>query len=86
VKFESTTLTGLLPHPIVLRGYYSQTYRPGHHNFTEEFIFEPALDPELPASDLSALNNAGIQALYIEAGFAGTPAYLISPAGKLSAR
>lgn len=86
VKFESTTLTGLLPHPIVLRGYYSQTYRPGHHNFTEEFIFEPALDPELPASDLSALNNAGIQALYIQGGVVGTPAFVISPAGKLSAR
>ena len=86
VKFESTTLTGLLPHPIVLRGYFSQTYRPGHHNFTEEFIFEPALDPELPGSDLSALQTAGIQALYIQAGVVGTPAYLISPAGKLTAR
>jgi hypothetical protein len=86
VKFESTTITGLLPHPIVLRGYYAQTYRPGHHNFTEEFIFEPALDPELPGSDLSALQTAGIQALYIQAGVVGTPAYVISPSGKLTAR
>jgi hypothetical protein len=86
VKFESTTITGLLPHPIVLRDYYAQTYRPGHHNFTEEFIFEPALDPDLPVADAIALRNAGIQALYIQAGTAGTPAYIISPDGKLSAR
>lgn len=86
IKFESTTITGLLPHPIVLHDYFSQTYRPGHHNFTEEFIFEPALDAELPESDLIALHNAGIQALYIHGGLAGVPAYLISPSGQLTPR
>lgn len=86
IQFESTTITGLLPHPIVLSGYYSQTYRPGHHNFTEEFIFEPALDGQLPEADLIALHNAGIQALYIKGGQSGTPAYILSPTGQLSAR
>ena len=75
-----------MPHPIVLRDYYSQTYRPGHHNFTEEFIFEPALDSELAESDVIALHNAGIQALYIGGGFVNTNAYVISPAGQMTAR
>ena len=25
--------------------YSMQAYRPGHHNFTEDFLFEPGLDP-----------------------------------------
>jgi len=86
IQFESTTITGLLPHPIVLSGHCSQTYRPGHHNFTEEFIFEPALDDQLPEADLIALYNAGIQALYIKGGQSRTPAYILSPTGQLSAR
>ncbi|MCL4179217.1 MAG: hypothetical protein KJ072_15930, partial [Verrucomicrobia bacterium] len=28
-----TTITGLLPQPLVLQGDYAQTYHPGHHNF-----------------------------------------------------
>jgi hypothetical protein len=85
VKFESTTITGLLPQPIVLTDYWSQTYRPGHHNFTEEFIFEPALSPDVPAAILNELRNADIQALYIKGGMAGTPAWIVSPAGQLRA-
>lgn len=86
IKFESTTITGLTSSPIVLTDYWSQTYRPGHHNFTEEFIFEPALSPDLPESTLMQLYNADIQALYIEGGIAGNPAYIVSPTGALRAR
>ncbi len=86
VTFESTTITGLLPEPIVLTGYWAQTYRPGHHNFTEEFIFEPALDGNVPATQRAALEQAGIRALYIEGGMAGTPAWIVSPAGQLTPR
>lgn len=85
IQFESTTITGLLPEPIVLTGYYSQTYRPGHHNFTEEFIFEPGLDENLPAAQRSALQTAGIQALHITGGLAAAPAFVLSTAGSLSA-
>jgi len=86
VKFESTTITGLTSQPIVLTDYWSQTYRPGHHNFTEEFIFEPALSPDVPAALLTELRNAEIQSLYIEAGMLNTPAWVISPSGVLRAR
>ena len=64
VQFVETRITGLTTQPIVLTNYYSQTYRPGHHNFTEEFIFEPRLEPGLPAATLAELNAANIQFLY----------------------
>lgn len=69
VQFEETTITGLVSSPIVLRDYYSQTYRPGHHNFTEEFIFEPRLEPGLSAETLAELEAANIRFLYVEMGF-----------------
>lgn len=72
VKFESTTITGLVSKPITLTSYWSQTYRPGHHNFTEDFIFEPALEPGIDATLLDELRAANIQYLHVRAGF-GVP-------------
>ncbi len=69
VRFVETRITGLTTQPIVLTGYFSQTYRPGHHNFTEEFIFEPRLEQGLPASTLAELEAANIQFLHVELGF-----------------
>jgi hypothetical protein len=69
VRFVETRITGLTTQPIVLTGYYSQTYRPGHHNFTEEFIFEPCLEPGLPAATLAELEAANIQFIHAELGF-----------------
>lgn len=60
-----THITGLTAQPVTLRGEYSQTYRPGHHNFYEEFIFDPHLEPGLdPAllADLRARNIRGLLA------------------------
>ncbi len=71
VRFEETTITGLTSQPIVLHGYYSQTYRPGHHNFTEDFIFEPGLEPGGPAATLAELSAANIKYLHVTAGIAG---------------
>jgi hypothetical protein len=69
VQFVETRITGLTAQPIVLTHYYSQTYRPGHHNFTEEFIFEPRLEPGLPSATLAELNAANIQFIHVEIGF-----------------
>jgi hypothetical protein len=65
IHFIETRITGLTTNPIVLHGYYSQTYRPGHHNFSEEFVFEPRLEPELPSATLGELNAANIQLLHV---------------------
>lgn len=69
VRFEETRLVGFTSQPILLRGYYSQTYHPFHHNFVEEFVFEPRLEPGLPASTLAELAQADIQLIVVSWNF-----------------
>jgi hypothetical protein len=45
--WEQTVITGLTSEPLVLTGYYSQTYSPESHNVIEHFLFEPRLEPTL---------------------------------------
>lgn len=61
-----TRITGLTPTAIVLHSPWAQTYHPGHHNFQEDFLFEPALDPELDAGARAELEAAGIRAVVVE--------------------
>ena len=68
VRWDQTRITGLTTQPIELRGGYSQTYRPGHHNFTEEFIFEPRLEPDLPAATRQELEAGDIVLLHLHIG------------------
>jgi hypothetical protein len=69
VSFVKTTISGLTSVPITLTNYYSQTYRPGHHNITEEFLFEPGLEPGLPEADKAELKAANILLLYLRLGY-----------------
>ena len=71
VEFVKTTITGLSAEPMELTGYYSQSYRPGHHNFTEDFIFEPQLDSGVSSATLAALRAANIRLLYVHWGGMG---------------
>jgi hypothetical protein len=59
-KWERTTISGLSDEPIVLAGYFSQTYRPYHHNFGGEYIFEPRLEPGVSGAALAELAAADI--------------------------
>ena len=65
LQFAETHISGLTTDPIVLTNRYSQTYSPGHHNFMEEYIFEPRLDPGVPPAALAQLNAANIQLIYV---------------------
>jgi hypothetical protein len=65
VRFVETRITGLTTQPIVLTNHFSQTYRPGHHNFTEDFIFEPRLEPGLSPATLAELTAANIQLIHV---------------------
>lgn len=66
-SWVETRITGFTSQPIVLKGYYSQTYRPAHHNFAESFIFEPQLEPGLPQACLDELSAANIRLIYVYA-------------------
>ncbi|NQV35557.1 MAG: hypothetical protein HQ515_22880 [Phycisphaeraceae bacterium] len=60
-RWEQTTITGLTSEPIVLKGYYSQTLHPEHHNFVEHYIFEPQLEPGLSSDILAELKAKDIR-------------------------
>ncbi len=64
-KWDQTTITGLTSTPIVLTGYYSQTYRPAHHNFASDYIFDPWLEPGIDQGTLDELEAANIRFLVV---------------------
>ena len=68
VKWEETTITGLISQPISLHGYFSQTYKPGHHNFEAEYIFEPGLEDGLSEAILAELADKDIRLVYVPFG------------------
>lgn len=59
-KWEQTEIRGIMEDPIILRGFYSQTYLPGHHNFFESFIFDPKLEQGLSAEVLELLERNNV--------------------------
>ena len=73
IRFVETRITGLTTAPIVLTNYFSQTHRPGHHNFTEEYIFEPRLEPGLSPATLAELEAANVQLFYVFLGHSPGP-------------
>jgi hypothetical protein len=82
--FIETRIIGLTRDPLVLRSGASQTYSPGHHNFTETFLFDPALDPGVSAAQRAELEAAGIRQLVAESGFfEGNLFWVVGPEGKL---
>jgi hypothetical protein len=63
--WEKTTITGLTTQPLVLTSEFAQTYAPGHHNFFEIFLYEPALDPAVTAEQKTELQNANIRLIHV---------------------
>ncbi len=64
-RWEQTVIEGLTTEPIVLKGYYSQTFRPEHHNQVEHFLFEPRLEPGLSTAILDQLRDKGIRLVHM---------------------
>jgi hypothetical protein len=73
--WERTTITGLTSEPLVLTGYFSRTYCPGHHNNGDSFVFEPHLDPGVPEYLKAELDRMGIRTI-----FSGRPGILYASA------
>lgn len=64
-RWGETIIEGLTQAPIVLKGYYSQTMHPEHHNFAEHFLFEPRLEPDISPSTLTELETLGVRLIYL---------------------
>jgi len=83
IGFVRTEIRGLTTAPVELRAPEAQTYSPGHHNFSETFVFEPRLDPAVPASLLQELEAADIRILVVITGFVETEWWVVGTDGKL---
>jgi len=59
--FVETVIEGYTTETIVLQGYYSQTFWPGHHNWNDLFIFEPQLEPGISQTILDELRAQNIK-------------------------
>lgn len=66
-QWVETRIEGLTTEPIVLKDYYSQSYRPEHHNFSENFLFEPALEPGISPAIIAELEARNIRYIYVRA-------------------
>jgi hypothetical protein len=64
-RWVRTLIQGLSSEPIVLKGYYSQTFKPDHHNQTEHFLFEPRLEPDISADVLAQLRDRDIRLVHL---------------------
>jgi hypothetical protein len=64
VQWIETEITGLTAQPLLLRDYFSQTYRPYYDHWREEMLFEPALDSNVSAERKEELRNANIQFIF----------------------
>ncbi len=69
VRWVETTIEGYTAGPLILHGWYSQTYRPEHHNFGENFLFEPQLEPGISQETLDELRAKDIRLIHVRAGF-----------------
>lgn len=69
VKWESSVIEGLTATPMTFTGYYSQTFRPEHHNFTEHFLFEPSLEEGISEDILTELTEKNIRYIHMEQGY-----------------
>lgn len=81
-EWKETRIQGLTSEPIVLHGELSQTYRPGHHNFTEEFVFEPALEQGVTEKQIQELEAANVKFIYVQTGFEGDQIHMLGLDGK----
>ncbi len=65
VRWDKTVIEGLTSQAIILDDYYSQTYRPLHHNFMAEFLFEPRLEPGISWQTLNELYARDIRLIHL---------------------
>ena len=63
--WKETVITGLTTEPISLKGWYSQTYAPGHHNFWEEFLLEPSKEEGISNEQLEELEDSDVKMIYL---------------------
>jgi hypothetical protein len=64
LNWEESTISGLTSEPLVLRGFFSQTYKPSRHNQSEQFLFEPVIDGGVSSAQLAELRAIDVRRIY----------------------
>jgi len=65
-RFEGTEIIGLTSRPLVLRGFFSQTWHGNHRQVVEWFVFEPHLEEGIEPDLLQELEAKDIRMIYLE--------------------
>ncbi|HCO95536.1 MAG TPA: hypothetical protein DIU00_16575, partial [Phycisphaerales bacterium] len=68
VQIERTTIQGLTTEPIVLTGYFSQSFGGGSHLCPKNFLFEPAMEPGISQTILDELKDRNVKYIYYTTG------------------
>ena len=69
IRWVETVIEGYTSEPIVLHDWYSQTYRPEHHNFGEHFLYEPRIEPGISQDTLDELRAQDIRLIHLYVSF-----------------
>jgi hypothetical protein len=64
-RFEETRISGYTSQPIVLRGYFSQTWYSGHRQEVEYYLFEPHLEEGIDPAVLQELETKNIRLIFL---------------------
>ncbi len=83
IGWVGTTITGLTTEPLELRADAAQTYHPFHHNFSEEYLFEPAADPAVNATQRAELAARNIRMIHLDWNHQSAEVRVIGLDGKL---
>jgi hypothetical protein len=68
VQFDQTRIEGLTAEPIVLTGYFSQSFGGGSHLCPKNFLFEPTLEPGISQTILDELKDKNVKYIYYTTG------------------
>jgi hypothetical protein len=68
-RWVKTVIEGYTSERIELHGWWSQTYRPEHHNFGEHFLFEPRLEEGISQQILDELRAKDIRLIHFYYNF-----------------
>ena len=65
-RFEETRIEGLTSRPLLLRGFFSQSWSGAHRQYAENFLFEPHLEEGMDVALLQELEAKNIRMIYVE--------------------
>jgi hypothetical protein len=82
-RWVGTTIDGVGTTSVELHGYFSQTYRPEHHNFSENFVFDAHLEEGIDPAVLAEWDAIGLQALVVPSQLPTIPLLVLTRDGGL---